>query len=75
MTTPLGDLTSFTSGFKYVIELSTHVTLKINVIYNDMGTELTLPKVVFEEPSIDRSSRYQTTLHFHQYVGIFSSKS
>ena len=43
MTTPLGDLTAFTSGFKYVRELSTHVTLKINGIYNDM--EFNLPYI------------------------------
>ena len=40
MTTPLGDLTAFsTSGFSSVREPSTHATLKINGIYNDMGTK------------------------------------
>ena len=75
MTTPLGDLTAFTSGFKYFIDISTHEMLKINGIYNGMGTELTLQKVVLEEPPIYRGSRYHTTLHILQYVGILSSKS
>ena len=70
----LGDLTAFTSGSKSVKELSTHAMLKRNGIYNDMGTELTLHKVVLEDPPIYRSSRYQTTLHLLQYVVILSSK-
>ena len=40
MTDPLGDLTAFTLGFNFVKEISTHAMLKINGIYNDMGTEL-----------------------------------
>ena len=42
MIAPLGDLIAFTSGFNSIREISTHAMLKINGIYNDMGTELTL---------------------------------
>ena len=40
MATPLGDLTAFTWGFKFVRGLSTHAMLKINGIYNDMELNL-----------------------------------
>ena len=44
MTGSLGDLTSFTSEFKFVKDPSTHALLKKNGIYNDNGAELSYKK-------------------------------
>ena len=73
----LEDLTAFTSGFKYCQKAihTCNILKKQKKMVYTMRMGLSPPKkVMFEEPHINQISRYQSTFHFFQYMGILTSE-